>query len=148
MCADTGRVYILAGRTSDQWWMRLRPAPLSKLLPRLDQFLHGTCRREGLAIDDAAFAVCTFVEFAHAVFAEKRKVPHDLFQILAGPHLFFLSGIRAPCHRSEVSIFAFCSPTVFCYEYAENPGMLTRDHGDTVGATKRWCVAVRLPAPF
>ena len=124
MCADTGRVYILAGRTSDQRLMRLRPAPLSKLLPRLHQFLHGACRREGLAIDDAAFAVCTFVEFAYAVFAEKREVAHDLFQIIPRPDLFFLSGIRAACHKSEVTIFAFCSPKTSRYEHAGKRGML------------------------
>ncbi len=91
--------------------LRLRPAPLSKLLPRLHQFLHGAWRREGLAIDDAAFAVGTFVEFANAVFAEQREVAHDLFQILAAPNFFFLAGIRAACHKGEISIFAFYSPT-------------------------------------
>src|SRR5205807_9678657 len=88
-----------------------RPPPFSKLLPRLNQFLHGARWRESVAVDDAALAVRTFVELPHPVFAEKRQIAHDLFQIAAGPDLFLRGGVRAAGHDGRIYhirvLFAF-----------------------------------------
>lgn len=85
-----------------------RLPPLTQLLPGLDQFLHRAGRGKGVAVDDAAFAIRAVVKLSHTMLTQERKVVHDLIQVLAGPDLFFVAGIRTTCHDiGKCSMFRF-----------------------------------------
>ena len=89
-------------------------SPLPQLLPSLDQFLHRSRRRKGLAVDDAALSIGALIEFPHAMLAEKREIMHDFLQVFAGPDLFVLADLWTSRHG--VAIVSY-SPFVRLYDY-------------------------------
>ena len=59
-----------------------------------------------MAVDDAALAIGSLIEFPDTMLAEQRKIVHDFFQVLPAPDLLLLPDLRTPSHDTGMLAYS------------------------------------------